>query len=506
VSLYDIFATHLRGGGDRPLLVTPEATYTSADVERESAKVAAWLRAGGIERGDRVVVDLKNGIEAVASLFGVSRVGGVVVGGSPQWSPQQLEHVLADSGAKFLVTNDLRAKQLGSERRPKHVLVHGTAEGTTSWDALDAAWNERIAPEPDDAAILIYTSGTTGKPKGVVHPHKNLADFARIVADYLENTADDRLLWLLGWSFGYGLSQLLTMCRVGGRLVVPASMMPADVLKAHEEHKTTGLAYVPYGWEQLLAFLDKTGRKLEGLRYVTNAGDGPSASLVERLPGALPGARIVLMYGQTECFRTTYLRPELYDQKRGAMGWPIPEVEVDVVDEDGNPCKPGDVGELLHRGALVSAGYWQAPEATAMKFQSNGEQRVLRTGDLVRRDEDGCLWYVGRSELVIKSSGFRFSPREIEDALSLHPAVRSACAFGIDDPALGQSVEAAVVAKPEAAPVDVTALLGHLRQRLPRYMLPRRIHLVDEIPRNPNGKVRTSELRALTATGSPRSR
>jgi amino acid adenylation domain-containing protein len=496
VSLYGVLSQHLEGGADRPLLVTPEATYTSADVERESAKVAAWLRTNGLERGDRVVIDLKNGIDAVAALFGCARTGAVVVGGSPQWAPQQLEHVLADSGAKFLITNDLRAKQLGPDRRPKNVLVHGSADGTTAWHDLVDTWSENVAVAKTDPAIVIYTSGSTGKPKGVVHPHQNLEDFARIVAGYLENTADDRLLWLLGWSFGYGLSQLLTMCRVGGRLVVPASMLPADVMKAHEEHKTTGLAYVPYGWEQLLAFLEKTGRKLEGLRYVTNAGDGPSASLVERLPAALPGARIVLMYGQTECFRTTFLPADRFAEKRGGMGWPIPEVEVDVVDDDGNLCKPGEVGELIHRGALVSAGYWQAPDATALKFHQQGEQRVLRTGDLVRRDEDGCLWYVGRSELVIKSSGFRFSPREIEDALSLHPAVHVAAVFGVDDPALGQAVEAAVVVKPDVV-AEQAALLGHLRQRLPRYMLPRRIHFIAEIPRNTNGKVKTSELRAL---------
>ena len=499
MTLYGIFERHLEGGADRPLLVTSEATYTSADVERESAKVAAWLRASGLERGDRVVVDLKNGIDAVASLFGVSRAGGIVVGASPQWAPQQLEHVLADSGARVLVTNDLRAKQLG-ERRPPRVLVHGACEGTTSFDALSEEWHGHEPCAPDDPAVLIYTSGSTGKPKGVVHPHQNLEDFARIVAGYLENTADDRLLWLLGWSFGYGLSQLLTMCRVGGRVVVPASMLPADVMKAHEEHQTTGLAQVPYGWEQLLAFLDKTGRKMSGLRYITNAGDGPSSSLVKRLPAALPGARIVLMYGQTECFRTTFLRPDLYEAKPGAMGHPLPEVEVDVVAEDGTSCKPGEIGELHHKGALVSAGYWQDPEATQRKFFRAGDKRGLRTGDLVRRDEDGCLWYVGRSELVIKSSGFRFSPREIEEALLSHASVGAAAAFGVDDAALGQAVEVAVVASPGST-VDAPALLGHLRQRLPRYMLPRRIHAIDEIPRNPNGKIRRSALLALSQNG-----
>ncbi len=499
MTLYGLLERHLLGGPARPLLVTSDVTYTSSDLDRESAKVAAWLRASGLARGDRVAVDLKNGMGAVAALFGVARAGGVVVGTSPQWTVPQFEHVLRDSGASILVTGDLRAKQLG-ERRPPHVLVDGPADGlesTTPWHALTETWDGQVLCAPDEPAILIYTSGSTGRPKGVIHSHQNLEDFARIVAGYLENTEADRLMWLLGWSYGYGLSQLLTMCFVGGRVVVPSSMMPVDVVDAYEAHAITGLAQVPFGWEQLLAFLSKTGKTMPGVRYVTNAGDGPSLSLVERLPRAFPGAQIVLMYGQTECFRSTFLPPDQVARKPGAMGYAIPGVELDVVNEAGVRCAAGEVGELHHRGALVATGYWQDPEASAKKFYRVGEQRGLRTGDLVRRDADGCLWYVGRSESMIKSSGFRFSPREIEDALCTHEAVREAVVFGVDDAALGQAVEVAVVPADEGASKETLAavLLAHLRPQLPRYMLPRRFFVIDAIPRRPNFKVDMGALR-----------
>ncbi len=495
MSLFCLLERHLARGADRPLLVTADGTRSSQDVARESAKLAAWLRAAGTARGDRVVIDLKTGPDAVAALFGAARVGAIAVAASPQWTPQQLEHVIANSGARVLVTSELRVQQLAG-RAPPHVLVRGPgpAHQVTAWDTLVETWDDAV-DGCDEPAILLYTSGSTGRPKGVIHSHRDLEDFARIVAGYLGNTADDRLLWLLGWNFGYGLSQLLTMCEVGGQLIVPASVLAADVVAAHADHGATGIAQVPFGWDQLVSFLERTGRQLAGLRYVTNAGDRPSVALIERMRRALPGAQIVLMYGQTECLRTTYLPAAQLDAKPGAMGYPIPEVEVRVVAPDGTPCPPGVTGELHHAGALVAAGYWDDATATAAKFYRDGERRVLRTGDLVRRDDDGCLWYVGRSELMVKSSGFRFSPREIEGVVLGHAAVRDAAAWGVDDPALGQAVELAVV----ASGVQPAELLAYLRSALPRYMLPRRVHVIEVIPRNPNGKIRIDALRALSS-------
>lgn len=480
--LYELLEHHLALGADRPLLVTSDRAYSSGELATHAARFAHWLRAIGVAPGDRVVIDLKNGLAAVAALFGAARVGAIVVGASPQWMPEQLAYVLADCGARVLVTSLVRTKLLAG-RLPPHVLVD------SEWDALpDGSLAGPVVRDPEAAALVIYTSGSTGRPKGVVHPHGNLAAFAEIVAAYLGSSPDDRLMWLLGWSFGYGLSQLLTSCARGGHLILPASMMPADVVKAHAAHAATAIAFVPFGWDQLCGYLERTGGQLHGLRYLTNAGDGPSAALLARLPHAFPGAQIILMYGQTECFRTTYLPADQFDTKRGAMGYPIPGVEVRIVAEDGRPCGVDEPGELHHVGALVATGYWNDPAATARKFGTEDGRRFLRTGDLVRRDADGCLWYVGRSELVIKSSGFRFSPREIEEAAATHPAVAHALAFGVDDPTQGQAVELAVVLAPGAT-LEPSELAAHLRPQLPRYMQPRTIHRITEIPRTPNGKV-----------------
>jgi acyl-CoA synthetase (AMP-forming)/AMP-acid ligase II len=509
-TLFDLLRLHLTyEGGERPLLVTSERNYSSRDIDEASGRLAGWLLDAGVKRGDRVVVDLKNGLETVVSLFAVARVGGVTVCATPQWSLGQLSHLIDDAGAEVLVTSDVRAKQLRAER-PRHVLtVGGTCEGATPWSALDEAPSPSVLaevarPSPDDPAVLIYTSGTTGLPKGVVHTHENLVDFARIVAGYLGNTADDRLLWVLGWSFGYGMSQLLTMCHVGGRLILPESMLPADVLKAHEQHRATGLAQVPFGWDQLVSFLERTGRRLEGLRYVTNAGDGPTIALLDRLEAVLSGTPIILMYGQTECFRTTYLPSDRYAEKRGAMGYAIPEVEVHVVRDDGSLADAGEPGELVHGGALLSPGYFAAPEATAYKFRPvkalGRPERMLHTGDIVRQDADGCLWYVARSERMIKSSGFRFGPGEIEAAARSVPAVRDAVAFGVADANLGQAVELAVTVAPDE-PSDPDELRRKIqlatKLRLPRYMLPRGVLVLDAMPRTATNKIDVPALQRL---------
>ncbi len=509
-TLFDLLRVHLaHEGGDRPLLVTTERSYSSRDVDEASARLAAWLLHVGVKPGDRVVVDLKNGVEAVVSLFAVARVGGVTVCATPQWSIAQLSHLIADAGAEVLITSDVRARQLRDARPAEVLTVGGVSEGATPWSAVEGAGAPSTLPElappaAEDPAVLIYTSGTTGLPKGVVHPHKNLVDFARIVSSYLGNTADDRLLWVLGWSFGYGMSQLLTMCQVGGRLILPESMLAADVVKAHELHRATGLAQVPYGWDQLLGFLERTGRHLEGLRYVTNAGDGPTLDLLDRLEARLAGTPIILMYGQTECFRTTYLPSDRYADKRGAMGYAIPEVEVHVLREDGTLAEPGEPGELVHGGALLSPGYFHAPEATARKFRPSEAlgrpEPVLHTGDIVRRDADGCLWYVARSERMIKSSGFRFGPGEIEAAARSVPGVHEAVAFGVHDANLGQAVELAVsLALDDASEREqlVRALELALKQRLPRYMLPRHVLVIDAMPRTATNKIDLPSLQAL---------
>jgi acyl-CoA synthetase (AMP-forming)/AMP-acid ligase II len=322
--------------------------------------------------------------------------------------------------------------------------------------------------------------------------HQNLVDGAEIVSGYLGNTPEDRVLGFLPLSFDYGLSQLTTMLRVGGTLVLQPVAMPSETARTIREQRVTGLALVPPAWIQLVRFLDESGQRLPSLRYATNSGGKIPDAILERMPAVLPGTALVLMYGLTEAFRSTYLPAELFATKRGSIGRAIPGVEVHVVHPEGRLCRPGEVGELVHAGKLISQGYWRDAEATAARIRPcpalGHAAPVVWSGDLVRRDQDGCLWFQGRGDEMIKSSGHRISPTEVEEEVHRSGLAADAVAFGVPDEELGQVVHVAVA--PRAAALDLAALERHLRAALPTYMVPRRIHAWEgSMPRTSSGKL-----------------
>ena len=324
----------------------------------------------------------------------------------------------------------------------------------------------------------------------------NLVQGARSVARYLENRAEDRVISFLPFSFDYGLSQMTTMCLVGGTLVLQPVMMPAEIVATLVEHRVTGFAAVPPAWIPVVQFLAENPTELPALRYVTNSGGKIPDTTLELMPQVFKGARIYLMYGLTEAFRSTYLPPELFHEKMGSMGKAIPDVETHIIDPKIGVCGPGQQGELVHRGSLISRGYWGKPEATAEKIKPCpelrhliGDEKVLYSGDIVRIDDDGYYWFVSRRDAMIKSSGFRVSPTEVEDVVHRSGMIAHVVAFGAPDDLLGQAVEVAVTTRDDE-PVDETALLRYCREKMPTYMVPRRIHQwKGEFPRTGSGKI-----------------
>lgn len=312
----------------------------------------------------------------------------------------------------------------------------------------------------------------------------------------------DRVLGLLPLSFDYGLNQLTTMCLVGGALVLQPVAFPAEIVRTVREQRVTGLAAVPTVWVQLVRTLQEAGERLDGLRYVTNSGGSVPGAILEAMPEVLRGSDIVLMYGLTEAFRSTWLPPEQFAARRGAIGYAIPNAEVFVVDAERGLCGPGEQGELIHRGPLICQGYWGDPEATAAKIKPCehlrdriGDEPVLHSGDLVRLDADGCLWFVGRADSLIKSSGFRISPTEVEEIAFESGLV----AFGVPDEALGQVVHIAASAA-GAGSLDTEALARHCAREMPAHMAPRRVHpWPGPMPRTTSGKIdRPAVIRACT--------
>lgn len=497
----DLLRANVHARAGHVALVAGDAQVTYAELGRRVDAVAAWLERQGVRPGDRVGVHLHKSVEEVVGIFAAARIGAVWVDVHYQWTLEQLAYVVGDCGLRHLLTDRRKARAVvarGEIAGLEAVLVSGRPPEDPrchAWSELPDGRPTARGPNGNDLAALLYTSGSTGSPKGVMVTHRNVVDGARIVADYLGNVPEDRLLALLPFNFDAGLSQLTTAFRVGATVVLQPVPMPDEVVRTAREQRVTGIAAVPPAWVPIVRYLEQVPTELPTLRYVTNTGGKIPPGTLDALPRVFPGADIYLMYGLTEAFRSTYLPPELYATKRGSIGRAIPDVEIYVVDPRRGLCGPGEEGELVHRGALVSRGYWNRPEATRERIRPNphladriGDEPVCHSGDLVRLDEDGCLWFVGRMDGMIKSSGFRLSPTEVEDVAHASGLISEAVAFGVEDEELGQVVHLAVSGAD--GDVDVEALRTWCAKHMPHYMVPRAIHAwSDPMPKVASGKI-----------------
>ena len=502
-TFHDLLAHNLAVRPDKTAVIDGDRNISYEELSSEVDAMATWLVSNNVRRGDRVGIHLRKSIEEVVATFAVARVGAVFVNINVQWKLPQIEYVVNDCQIKTLITDSRPAKLLiESEVFPRldGVVVKGKAPANsmfTSWsDAVAKTSRIDLPVINTELAALLYTSGSTGRPKGVMLSHLNLLEGARSVATYLKNTPSDRVLSVLPFSFDYGLSQLTTMFLVGGSIVLQSSFMASEIVKTMVEEQVTGMPAVPPSWIQLAHFLQEESCEFPALRYLTNTGGKIPDNVLEALPELFGPCDIFLMYGLTEAFRSTYLPPEMFAHKRGSIGRAIPNARVFVVDHDNGICGPGEQGELLHAGSLVSQGYWGNPEATADKIRVCphltdivGEQKVVYSGDLVRVDEDGFFWFVSRLDSMIKCSGFRISPTEIEDAVSASQMVTDVVAFGVEDEAFGQVVHVAVAPR-DAKNFGLDALKRHCQSTMPAYMVPQTIHVWDKpMPRTPSGKL-----------------
>lgn len=515
---------------DAAALSSRETTWSYAQLWLAVRQAGAQLAGLGVERHDRVAVYLEKRFETVAALWGTSLAGGVFVPINPLLKGKQVAHIVRDSGARVLVTSPgrlaavrdqldgaglttvLLVDQPGGDAEPDGpagTAVHRWAslpddDGRLAGDAAAPEAAVTLEPGPGvdlDIAAILYTSGSTGAPKGVVLSHRNLLVGATSVAGYLHNTADDVLLAVLPLSFDAGLSQLTTAFAVGAHVVLLDYLRPRGVAVACERYGVTGITGVPPLWTQLAAADWPPGAR-RTLRYFANTGGRMPRTLLNELRELFPAAAPYLMYGLTEAFRSTYLDPEQVDRRPDSIGRAIPNAEVLVLRPDGTPCAADEPGELVHRGSLVALGYWDDPERTAARFRPvPGYDEPWRavpepavwSGDTVVRDAEGYLYFVGRADEMIKTSGYRVSPTEVEEAALGTGLVREAVALGVPDDRLGQRV-VLVVAAPAA--LDTDRLLKEMRQSLPTFMVPAEVRPTDTLPRNPNGKLDRAAIRA----------
>ena len=498
-----------------PLLGDPAAPALDGRVglidyvalEAMTGRLAHWLAAQGIAPGDRVAAWLGKGAAAAILPLAVARAGGVYVPINPLLKRGQVAHILADSGARMLIAAPARLGTLEPGDAPVSLrLVEETEVDAVLRDVAADALPPSVA-DPAALVEILYTSGSTGRPKGVMLSHANLMIGARSVAAYLGLAADDRTLAVLPLSFDYGQNQLFSTWWVGG-CVVPLDYLTArDVVKACAAHAITTLAGVPPLWVHLVE-ADWPVEATRLLRRITNSGGALTWPLIARLRETFGGVDIFAMYGLTEAFRSTYLPPALLEAHPDSIGRAIPDAEILVVRPDGSLTDNDEPGELVHAGPLVAQGYWNDPARTAERFRpappaSASGGTAVWSGDTVVRDSEGLLRFVGRDDAMIKSAGNRISPTEIEEAAVAVAGIAEACALGRPDARLGQAImlfvrtEVALCAQEQAAILE--NLRGALRRALPNFMQPGEIRLLDELPRNPNGKIDRVALAELAA-------
>lgn len=514
--LHDLVFAASQRGGDRVALAYQGRSLAYGALAEQVRAAARGFLVLGIERGERVAIFLEKRLETVVAMIGVAAAGAVYVPVNPLLRPRQVAHILKDCNVRILVTSAERHAALAEALVDCHdlravVLVDGPAAGhgaieTAGWqDMMDQGARSRRAPHrviDQDMAAILYTSGSTGLPKGVVLSHRNVVAGGKSVSQYLENTPDDRILAVLPLSFDAGMSQLTTAFNVGACVVLMNYLLPKDVIRHVARERITGLGCVPPLWNQL-ARLAWPADSVDSLRYITNTGGHMPLATLKALRAVLPRTKVYLMYGLTEAFRSTYLPPDQVDVRPDSIGKAIPNAEILVVRENGELCGPNEPGELVHRGALVALGYWNDPEQTARRFRPAPAhpaglaqpEIAVWSGDTVRMDEEGYIYFIGRRDEMIKTSGYRVSPTEVEEVVYATGQAAEAVALGVSHPMLGQGIVVLAVPHHDAR-LDTGAVLDFCKAQLPPFMVPRRVIEVASLPRNPNGKIDRKALAA----------
>ncbi|MFJ8628719.1 class I adenylate-forming enzyme family protein [Kitasatospora sp. NPDC093550] len=475
---------------DAPAVRDADGVLGYAELARASRAVAAWLRGpGGVAPGDRVVLRLGNRREFVPLYYGVLRAGAVAVPLNPELKPFVLRGVLEDAEPAVVVLDPAEAEPVRAAvaacgaraAAPANLL---TGDGDRDGAADEDTGTDAGRPSADDLAQLIYTSGSTSAPKGVACTHRQVVFAARAIARRLAYRPEDVVLAALPLSFDYGLYQLLLAAIGGSELVLADAAAPVRALTALREHRATVVPVVP-SLAEMLCRLAARGTPPDHVRLFTNTGAALAGSTIEALRAGFPGSAVVAMYGITECKRVTVADPDIDRERPGSVGRALDGTTVEVLDEEGRPLPPGEVGEIVVTGPHVMAGYWNAPELTARRYRPDprtGRTR-LHTGDHGRLDEDGHLYFAGRLDDQFKRRGVRMGTPEIEAAALDVPGVRAAAALPPRD-----GLDLRLVVTGEEG-LTARRVIEGLEQRLEPAKVPADCRVLDRMPLTPNGKI-----------------
>ena len=480
---------------------------TYAELNEDIETLARSFLSLGLKKSERVTIFLPKCFESVISIFATSAAGGIFVPINPMLKPSQVGHILSDCSATILITSKARYEtlKLVLPCSIKDIILiddndeHPSSPSVLTWSQLTTlTLRDPLLPDilESDTAAIFYTSGSSGPAKGVTLTQRNLILGAKSVAQYLNSSSSDCLLLALPISFDYGFSQLTISFLSGGSCYLFEYVFATELIKVVQQQSITGLALVPTAWNQL-ANLDWPEEASQSLRYITNSGGALSEEIFKTILKKIPNVRPFLMYGLTESFRSCFLPPEQALKRPTSIGKAIPNAKIFIINANGEECRPYEQGELVHAGPLVAQGYWGNKEMTERRFKPipgrinevPGEQLAVWSGDIVTKDKEGFMYFVARNDDMIKTSGYRVSPNEIESVIYKHESVADIVAFGVPHKQLGQGIVILITVKPDVQTSDLLrSIKRYCGLHLPNYMTPHHIDFCLEIPKNPNGK------------------
>ncbi len=476
---------------DKVAIVSRERSVTFGALLQEALATAQCLRELGLAKGDRVGICMEKTVDQAVAILGVLFANGVVVPILPRLKGPNIRHIIDNSGMSAMITDTDRLSEV-TEFAGVTRLITGHGPVTNDWPNLPymrrfvQALNSFESIGNDNAAI-IYSSGSTGRPKGILIAHRNLAEGADIVAEYLGTVEEDRIGCMLSFNFDYGMNQLWQAIRFGCTLILHELALPNDLFAMMARERVTALPVMPVFLTKMFdrrLKVDTSRFDMSSLRYVCSTGGRLSADMIADMRGAFPAAKIYSMFGLTEAFRGTYLPPDKLDAFPTSVGRAVPDCEVLVLDDKGDECAPNVVGELVQRGATVTKGYWNDPENTAKTFRQHprfpGETLVF-SGDKVYKDDNGFIYFVARADDMIKTKGFRVSPTEVETEVLRHPDVVEAVAFAVPNISVGEDVACAYTSG-DGKPIAETVLKQFLKSQLPNHMVPAILLHFDSFP------------------------
>ena len=476
---------------DKIAIVSNSRSITFSELYEESLATAECLHELGIQKGDRVGICMEKSLDQISVILGVLFANAVVVPILPRLKQPNIKHIIENSGMTALVTDSGRLNEV-SEFSDCTKLIAGHGEIDEDWPNL-AYLRRYIQPRMffnrigADNAAIIYSSGSTGRPKGILIAHRNLADGADIVAQYLDTTENDRIACVLSFNFDYGLNQIWQTIRMGATLYLHDFAFPNDLFTLLSEKSITALPVMPVILTQMFDKRLKTGtasHNFSELRYVCSTGGRLSSTMIEDLKTTFPSTKIYSMFGLTEAFRGSYLEPTMLNSRPTSIGKAIPGCQMMVLDENGKACPPNVVGELVQRGATVSKGYWRDPENTAKVFRTHPKfpgETLVYSGDNAMRDEEGYLYFIGRRDHMIKTKGFRVSPTEVEIEVIHHPEIDHAFAFAVSNILVGEDIGCAYTTE-SGNPLPERTLKQYLKSNLPNHMVPTYLIHFDSFP------------------------